>query len=118
MEILIDMVLSPLYEEVRAQAGRGAVLVDGLVVPVGERDGVEELFSDKKGFCGQNVQVVATLSGRIADVGDPCPGVRHDSRAFWESGIAERWSTHSAPGGKGMIGDQAYQGTGSMTPYK
>src|SRR5258705_8444084 len=29
LEILIDMVLSPLYEEVRAQAGRGAVLVDG-----------------------------------------------------------------------------------------
>jgi hypothetical protein len=67
---------------------------------------------------GQNVQVVATLSGRVADVGDPCPGVRHDSRAFWESGIAERWSTHYEPGGNGMIDDKAYQGTGIMTPYK
>jgi hypothetical protein len=24
--------------------------------------------------------VVATLSGRLADVGDPCPGAMHDSR--------------------------------------
>jgi len=118
LEILVDLVLTPLYEEVRARARRDAVLVDGLVVPIGERDGVEELFSDKKGFCGQNVQVVATLSGRIADVGDPCPGARHDSRAFRESGIAERWSAHYAPGGHGMIGDKGYQGTGISTPYK
>ncbi|WP_432968835.1 hypothetical protein [Dactylosporangium sp. CA-233914] len=54
------------------------MLVDGLVVAVEEPDGVDDLFSDKKGLCGQNVQVVATLSGRIADVGDPCPGVRHE----------------------------------------
>ncbi|MFV2027939.1 hypothetical protein ACFHWV_25495, partial [Micromonospora sp. LOL_028] len=50
-------------------------LVDGLVVPVGERDDVDGLFSEKKGFCGQNVQVVANLAGRVVDVGDPCPGV-------------------------------------------
>lgn len=67
------MVLSPLYEQIRARARRDAVLVDGLVVPIGERDGIEGLFSDKKGYCGQNVQVVATLSGRLADVGDPYP---------------------------------------------
>ncbi|TYB42593.1 transposase family protein [Microbispora tritici] len=83
LRTLIDMVLSPLYE---AQAHRDAVLVDGLVVPVGERDGIEGLYSDKKGYCGQNVQVVATLSGRLADVGAPCPGSMHDSQAFRQSG--------------------------------
>src|SRR3954453_5151883 len=48
LETLVDMVLTPLYEEVRAQARQDAVLVDGLVVPVGERDGAGGLFSDKK----------------------------------------------------------------------
>lgn len=76
------------------------------------------LYSDKKGFCGQNVQVVATLSGRVADVGDPCPGSRHDSRAFRESGVIARWVEHYQPGGPGMIGDKGYQGTGIATPYK
>lgn len=118
LESLIDMVLSPLYEQIRAQAQRDAVLVDGLVVPIGERDGIEGLFSDKKGYCGQNVQVVATLSGRLADVGDPCPGSMHDSRAFRQSGIAARWAAHYEPGGLGMAGDKGYQGTGIHTPYK
>jgi hypothetical protein len=118
LETLIDEVLTPLYEQVRVQAHRDAVLVDGLVVPIGERDGVEGVFSDKKGYCGQNVQVVATLSGRLADVGDPCPGAMHDSRAFRESGIAERWAAHYQPGGAGMTGDKGYQGTGINTPYK
>jgi hypothetical protein len=95
LQILIDVVLSPLYDGIRDQARRGAVLIDGLVAPVGERDGTEDLFSDKMGFSGINIQFVATLSGRLADVGDPCPGARHDSRAFRESGVAERWAAPS-----------------------
>lgn len=118
LETVIDEVLTPLYEQIRTQAHRNAVLVDGLVVPIGERVGADGLFSDKKRFCGQNVQVVATLSGRVADVGDPCPGAMHDSRAFRESGIAGRWANHYAPGGPGMTGDKGYQGTGIHTPYK
>lgn len=118
LEILIDIVLSPLYDEIRDQARREAVLVDGFVAPVGERDGIDGLFSDKKGFPGINVQVVASLAGLLADVGDPCPGARHDSRAFRESGIAERWDDHITEGGPGMIGDKGYQGTGVISPYK
>jgi hypothetical protein len=118
LETLIDEVLTPLYEQVRVQGHRDAVLVDGLVVPIGERDGVEGLFSDKKGYSGQNVQVVATLSGRLTDVGEPCPGSMHDSRAFEESGIAARWAAHYQPAGPGMLGDKGYQGTGIATPYK
>ena len=118
LEVLVDLVLTPLYEQIRAQAHRDAVLVDGLVVPVGERDGVAGLFCDKKHLVGQNVQVVATLSGRVADVGDPCPGAMHDSRAFRESGIAQRWASHYGPDGPGMLGDKGYQGVGISTPYK
>jgi DDE superfamily endonuclease len=118
LEPLIDMVLTPLYEEIRAQAHRDAVLVDGFVAPVGERDGVDGLYSGKKRFPGLNIQVVGTLSGRVADVGDPCPGSMHDSRAFGESGIAERWKEHYEQGGSGMMGDKGYQGTGIDTPIK
>jgi hypothetical protein len=118
LEPVIDEVLTPVYDQVRAQAHRDAVLVDGLVVPIGDRDGTDGLFSDKKGYHGQNVQVVATLTGRLADVGNPCPGAMHDSRAFRESGIAGRWARHYQPDGPGMIGDKGYQGTGIHTPYK
>jgi DDE superfamily endonuclease len=118
LEPLIDTCLMALYEEVRAQARRDPVLVDGLVVSIGERDGVDDLFSGKKHISGQNVQVVSTLSGRVADVGDPCPGSRHDSRAFTESGIAGRWKDHIEADIPQMIGDKGYQGTGINTPYK
>jgi hypothetical protein len=67
---------------------------------------------------GQYVQVIADLDGRVADVGDPVPGARHDAAAFFISGIAERWAGHYAPGGPGMIGDSGYQGTGPTTPHK
>jgi hypothetical protein len=118
LEPLVDMCLTPLYEAIRAQAHRDAVLVDGFVAPVGERDGVDDLYSGKKHITGQNVQIVATLSGRVADVGDPCPGSMHDSRAFVESGIAERWANHHETGVPRMTGDKGYQGTGINTPYK
>src|SRR5262249_30974868 len=118
LEPLIDEFLTPLDEEICAQAHRDAVLVDGLVVPVGEREGVDGLYSGKKHVSGQNVQVVGTLSGRVADVGDPCPGSMHDSRAFVESGIAERWAKHYESDGPGMLGDKGYQGTGITTPVK
>ena len=54
----------------------------------------------------------------VADVGDPGNGARHDAAAFFISGIADRWATHLAPGGPGMIGDGGYQGTGAITPDK
>jgi hypothetical protein len=108
LEPLIDTCLTVLYEEICAQARRDPVLVDGLVVPIGERDGVDDLFSGKKHISGQNVQVVATLDGRVADVGDPCPGSVHDSRAFTESGIAGRWKDHIEADIPQMIGDKGY----------
>lgn len=77
----------------RAQAN--AALVDGFVAPVGEREDYAGLFSGKKHVSGENVQVVADLGGRVADVGDPVPGARHDSVAFEMSGIADRWSGHA-----------------------
>jgi hypothetical protein len=118
LEPLIDQLLTPMAETVAARAQRQALLVDGFVVPVGERDAAPGLFSDKRHVSGQNVQVVATLTGQVIDTGDPCPGAMHDRRAFVESGIAARYAGHPAPDGPGMIGDKGYQGTGLNTPYK
>jgi len=118
LEPVIDEILAILADQITAAAHREGVLVDGLVAPVGEREGVEHLFSDKKGFCGQNIQVVANLDGRVVDVGEPCPGSMHDARAFQASGIAGRWVAHYQPGGLGMTGDKGYQGTRVIVPDK
>ena len=67
---------------------------------------------------GRNVQVIADLDGRVADVGELINGARHDAAAFHVSGIAERWASHLTPGGPGMIGDGGYQGTGPITPTR
>jgi hypothetical protein len=115
---ILRWVTRPEVDEQHERAQRSGVLVDGFVAPVGERDGYHGLFSGKKHLCGQNVQVVADLDGRVADVGDPVPGARHDAAAFFISGIAQRWAGHNTPDGPGMIGDGGYQGTGPTTPYK
>jgi len=115
---VLRWVTRPEVDEQLARAQRNGVLVDGFVAPVGEREGYHGLFSGKKHLSGQNVQVVADLDGRVADVGDPVPGARHDAAAFFISGIAERWSGHYAPGGPGMTGDGGYQGIGMITPDK
>jgi hypothetical protein len=47
------------------------------------------------------VQVIADLDGRIADVGEPVNGARHDAAAFFISGIAERWPATTPRAGPG-----------------
>ena len=118
LQPILRWVTRPEVDQRLEQAHREGVLVDGFVAPVGERENYHGLFSGKKHVCGQNVQVIADLDGRVADVGEPVNGARHDAAAFHVSGIAERWADHLAPGGPGMIGDGGYQGTGPITPHK
>jgi hypothetical protein len=113
---IIRWVTRPEVDAAVDRAADSGVLVDGFVAPVGERGGYEGMFSGKKHVSGVNVQVVADLDGHVADVGDPVPGARHDSAAFFVSGIAERWSSHYATDGPGMIGDGGYQGVGIIVP--
>jgi hypothetical protein len=115
---ILRWVTGPEVQARHQRAQREAVLVDGFVVPVGEREGYDGLFSGKKHVSGQNVQAVADLDGHLADVGDPVPGARHDAAAFDLSGIAQRWADHYGPHGPGMLGDGGYQGTGPITPVK
>ncbi|MET8310714.1 transposase family protein [Micromonospora sp. NPDC005173] len=85
--------------QVRLQAKRSAVLVDGFLAPTDNRTGVSDLFSGKRHTCGLNIQAVSDLAGRLVDTGLPVPGARHDSKALAESGIADRWASHLEPGG-------------------
>jgi hypothetical protein len=118
LQPILRWVTRPEVDERHRCAARGAVLVDGFVAPVGERGHYHGLFCGKKHVSGQNVQVIADLDGRVADVGEPVNGARHDAAAFHVSGIAERWTGHLAAGGPGMIGDGGYQGVGPTTPLK
>jgi hypothetical protein len=86
---LLGRATAELAGKVRTQAQRSAVLVDGFLAPTGERTGVTGMFSGKRhAFSGKrhasgfNVQVVADLDGRLLDTGLPCPGARHDSKAW------------------------------------
>jgi hypothetical protein len=99
---ILRWVTQPEVDEQHARAHRSAVLVDGFVAPVGERDGYHDLFSGKTHLSGQNIRVVADLAGRVAGVGDPVPGARHDAAAFFISGIAPRWADHYKSDGLGM----------------
>jgi len=118
LQPILRWVTRPEVDQRLEQTRRCGVLVDGFVAPVGERESYHGLFSGKKHVCGQNVQVIADLDGRVADVGEPVNGARHDAAAFHVSGIAERWADHLTAGGPGMIGDGGYQGTGPITPHK
>ena len=112
---LLGQATAKLAGQVRAQAQRFAVLVDGFLAPTGERTGVAGMFSGKRHAAGFNVQAVADLDGRLVDTGLPCPGARHDSTALAESGIAARWARHLQPDGPGMLADLGYLGTAAIT---
>lgn len=112
---LLRQATADLAGEVRQQAKRSAVLVDGFLAPTGNRAGVPDLFSGKRHAAGLNVQAVADLAGRLVDTGLPAPGARHDSKALAESGIADRWASHLQPGGPGMLADLGYLGTAAIT---
>lgn len=112
---LLGRATSALAAQVRAQAQRSAVLVDGFLAPTGERTGVAGMFSGKRYATGFSIQAVADLDGRLVDTGLPCAGSRHDSKALTESGIAERWAAHLQPDGPGMLADLADLGTAAIT---
>jgi DDE superfamily endonuclease/Helix-turn-helix of DDE superfamily endonuclease len=112
---LLRQVTADFAGQVRRQAKRSAVLVDGFLALTGNRTGIPELYSGKRHTSGLNIQAVSDLAGRLVDTGLPVPGARHDSKALTESGIADRWANHLKPGGPGMLADLGYLGTAAIT---
>lgn len=90
LQPILRWVTRPEVDQRLEQTHREGMLVDGFVAPVGERENYHGPCSGKKHVCGQNAQVIADLDGRVADVGEPVNGARHDAAAFFISGIAGR----------------------------
>ena len=90
------------------------LLLDGTLVPTGNRTGQEGkgLYSGKRHKAGVNLQVVSDNWGRLVHAGDPLAGATHDAAAFVESGLERLLAGHPT------LGDKGYQGCGIHTPFK
>jgi hypothetical protein len=85
--------------------GFGTALVDGTVTPTWDWKHVPDLFSNKEGVAGMNVQVAAALDGRIAAVGPlAVHGARHDAYAFEASGLKKILADVPAAADLGYVG--------------
>ena len=115
---MIGRCLEQVEAEAAVDRAGSTLIVDGFLVPTGERAHTKGLFSDKRHACGGNVQAVADLRNHLVDFGEPMHGSMHDARAFGESGIAKRYAAHAEPDGPGLIGDKGYVGCGIITPVK
>jgi hypothetical protein len=93
----------------------GTVIVDGTVCPTWDWRHIPDLYSTKAGYAGMNVQVAATLDGRVAAVGPRAVhGARHDAHAYAASGLADLVT------GLHQIADLGYVGVQGidLVPYK
>lgn len=89
----------------REVLGAGTALVDGTITPTWDWRHVPDLFSKKEDMAGMNVQVAATLEGKIAAIGPfMVHGARHDAHAFQASGLKEILKNIPAAGDLGYVG--------------
>lgn len=95
--------------------GGGTALVDGTVTPTWDWKNVPDLFSKKHMMAGMNVQVAASLDGRVAAVGpNAVHGARHDAVAFGLSGLKKLLAGVETAGDLGYIGVDGI----TIVPYK
>ncbi|MGB6457940.1 MAG: transposase family protein [Streptosporangiaceae bacterium] len=110
-QVLADCVLAP-----GQVAGKGGtLLVDGTITPTRDWKKVPGLFSGKAGYAGMNVQLAASMSGRVAAVGPVAvPGSRHDAAAFEASGLKD------LIGGTSTVADLGYTGVDgiAIVPFR
>lgn len=100
--------IPPIPEALRGRV----VLVDGTLVPTGNRAGHAENFSGKRHRAGVNLQILAALDATLLAVSEPLRGSIHDRRALNETG----WEAMLAD--ISTIGDLGYQGTTVITPTR
>jgi len=70
---LIGHVLAEFVPDPAEVVGAGTVLVDGTVRPTWDWRHRPDLYSAKAGYPGMNLQIAATLGGRLVTVGAPSP---------------------------------------------
>jgi hypothetical protein len=102
---LIGQVLAESMPDPAAVVGTGTVLVDGTVCPTWDWRAIPDLYSAKARYPGMNIQIAATLDGRLAAVGMiPVHGARHDAHAFAASGLAAMLADISTAADLGYVG--------------
>ncbi|MPZ00273.1 MAG: hypothetical protein GEU97_20265 [Actinophytocola sp.] len=83
-DALAEFILDP-----KDLVGEGTLLVDGTICPTWDWQAIPDLYSGKAGYPGMNIQIAATLDGKLAAVGaTPVHGARHDAHAYAASGLA------------------------------
>jgi hypothetical protein len=85
------------------------VLVDGTLALTWDWRDRDDLYSGKHRDTGFNLQIAATLDGRLLAVGEPVPGIRHDAYAWTASGLAQRLADLD------ILADLGYLGLGLLT---
>jgi hypothetical protein len=87
---VIGQVLAGWVPDPRLILGGGTALVEGTIAPTWDWAAIPDLFSGKAGYPGMNLQIAATLGGRVAAIGPvPVHGARHDAHAFAASGLKD-----------------------------
>jgi len=112
---LIAQVLAEFVAHPSEVVGAGTVLVDGTICPTWDWRHIPDLFSAKAGYAGMNIQIAATLGGRLAAVGPiPVHGARHDAHAFAASGLTAALATMPAAADLGYVGVEGIE----IVPFK
>lgn len=109
---LIEAVLRAVVPTADDLDEKAPYLVDGTLLPCWSWHGHPELFSGKHKTTGMNVQIAATLSGRVQWISDAIDGSRHDVACLDDSGVL----TGMEPGQ--WIADKGYIGRGVITPAR
>lgn len=109
---LIEQALCLHLPPVPDAVAQRVVLIDGTLVPTGNRAGQEGNYAGKHRRAGLSVQVLADLTGGLLAVSTPRPGSMHDRRAFTETGF------EALLAGTPTVGDLGYLGTTVITPRR
>jgi DDE superfamily endonuclease len=87
-------------------------VVDGTLLPCWSWASHPQLYSGKHKTTGMNVQVAATLGGRLAWISDPIDGSRHDNHCLTEAAVLTGMDAGN------WMGDKGYVGSSMITPIK
>lgn len=97
------------------RAGR-VVLVDGALVPTGNRTGHRQLYSSRRRRAGVTVSGAGHTGGGLWYVGAPQAGSTHDVTAFCDTGLADVLADQMA--NNLVIADLGYLGEPVLTPAR
>ncbi len=118
LEPVVSTCLDNLALDLREQAVRSDLVVDGFFIPTRDLTAPVGLFSGKHLRPGLNAQVITDLRGRVIEGGHIVVGSVHDAKAFKESGLAKGYEIHLSGEGPSLIGDLGYLGVVPLTPYR